>query len=71
MGQEGLSETDRDFLTFGDAFEERLIHQESDRTLEESMAIGWDILRLLPESELTRLSNEQISRYIKRQGTHG
>jgi len=66
MGQEGLSDNDRDYLAFGDAFEERLINQPSPRTLEESMAIGWEILGLLAESELTRLSNEQITHYIKR-----
>ena len=38
----------------------------SPRTLEESMGIGWEILGLLAESELTRLSNEQITHYIKR-----
>jgi len=70
MGQEGLSETDRDYLAFGDAFETRLIRQDSARSLEESMAIGWDILGLLADAELTRLSNEQITRYVKRQGTH-
>ncbi len=69
MGQEGLSDTDRDFLAFGDAFEEQLIQQAADRTLEESMAIGWDILGLLPQSELTRLSNEQIARFITRRKT--
>jgi len=70
MGQEGLSETDRDYLAFGDAFESRLIRQESARSLEESMAIGWDILGLLADAELTRLSNEQITRYVKRQAAH-
>jgi V/A-type H+-transporting ATPase subunit B len=67
MGQEGLSDTDRDYLAFGDAFEEKLINQGSARTLEESMAVGWEILGLLAESELTRLSNEQITHHIKRQ----
>ena len=66
MGQEGLSDTDRDYLAFGDAFEEELINQPSARTLEQSMAIGWEILGLLAESELTRLSNEQIMRHVRR-----
>jgi V/A-type H+-transporting ATPase subunit B len=70
MGQEGLSATDRDYLAFGEAFEDRLIRQDEARTLEESMAIGWQVLGLLPGTELTRLSNEQISRYVKRQAGH-
>jgi V/A-type H+-transporting ATPase subunit B len=70
MGQEGLSDNDRDYLAFGDAFEERLINQATARTLEESMAIGWQILGLLAESELTRLDNEQIIRYVRPEKAH-
>ena len=54
MGQEGLSDIDRDYLAFGDAFEEKLISQATARTLEDSMTIGWEILGLLAETELTR-----------------
>ncbi|MFP4335330.1 MAG: V-type ATP synthase subunit B [Wenzhouxiangella sp.] len=64
MGVEGLPETDRRFLEFGDAFEERLVNQEYPRTLEESMELGWELLRGLPSAELTRLSGEQLARYI-------
>lgn len=69
MGQEGLSDTDRDYLEFGDRFEERLINQEAARTLEESMSIGWKILGVLANSELTRLSNEQIDRYVRQEAS--
>ncbi|TVS14010.1 MAG: V-type ATP synthase subunit B [Wenzhouxiangella sp.] len=65
MGVDGLPETDRRFLEFGDAFEERLVSQEHPRTLEQSMALGWELLRSLPPSELTRLSGEQLARYIE------
>jgi V/A-type H+-transporting ATPase subunit B len=65
MGLEGLPDTDRRFLEFGDAFETRLVHQESPRTLEDSMALGWELLRLLPASELTRLSSAQLAKYIE------
>jgi len=70
MGQEGLSETDRDYLEFGDRFEQRLINQDAARTLEESLAIGWEILAALPDSELTRLSDAQIRDNIKRTPPH-
>ncbi|NDY97081.1 V-type ATP synthase subunit B [Wenzhouxiangella limi] len=65
MGVDGLPETDRRFLEFGDAFEERLVSQQYPRTLEESMALGWELLRALPVSELTRLSGEQLACYIE------
>ncbi len=71
MGQEGLSDNDRDYLAFGDAFEKELISQTAARTLEESMAVGWKILGLLPQSELTRLSNDQIMHHVKRQKARG
>jgi V/A-type H+-transporting ATPase subunit B len=65
MGQEGLSATDQQYLEFGDRFEQDLINHDTSRTLEESMAIGWQTLSVLPDSELTRLSNEQIIRCIR------
>ena len=65
MGVDGLPETDRRFLEFGDAFEQRLVNQEYPRTLEQSMALGWELLRGLPVAELTRLSGAQLARYIE------
>ncbi|MEO5345097.1 MAG: V-type ATP synthase subunit B [Magnetococcus sp. YQC-9] len=66
VGAEGLTPIDRLFLEFGQGFERRFIAQpEGARTLEESMAIGWELLKILPESELTRLSDEQIRRYLR------
>ena len=64
MGTEGLSETDGLFLDFGDRFEQELVHQTRARSLEESMEIGWRLLRELPVAELTRLHDEQIQRHI-------
>ncbi len=68
MGAEGLTATDRKFLEFGDLFEERLVAQATGRTLEDSMRIGWETLRVLPRGELTRLSRAQIERHL---GGHG
>ncbi len=64
VGEEGLSETDRSYLTFGAEFERQLVHQVAPRTLEESMEVGWRLLRALPLAELTRLSDAQIERYL-------
>ena len=65
MGREGLSDTDRDYLEFGDRFETDLVNHDTSRTLEESMAAGGKVLGLLPEGELTRLTNEQIERFVR------
>ena len=64
VGREGLRQIDRQYLEFADRFENDLVRQAAPRTLEESMTIGWEVLRLLPAAELGRLSSEQISRNI-------
>ena len=66
VGEDGLSEKDRQLLAFGERFERQDIHQgEEARTLEESMAAGWSALRGLPESELHRLDDRQIQTYLR------
>ncbi|MBF0626628.1 MAG: V-type ATP synthase subunit B [Magnetococcales bacterium] len=70
VGAEGLTPTDRLFLEFGQRFESRFIAQpDGPRTLEESMAVGWELLKLLPDSELSRLSDEQIQRNLRQGGS--
>jgi V/A-type H+-transporting ATPase subunit B len=64
VGEEGLADTDRKFLAFGEAFEQHLINQSSARPLEQSMDEGWKLLRTLPRNELSRLSDEQIARHL-------
>jgi V/A-type H+-transporting ATPase subunit B len=65
MGEQGLPDADRSFLAFGQRFEEQLLQQPTSRTLEESMQVGWQVLRGLPRNELTRLSNDQIKRHLE------
>jgi V/A-type H+/Na+-transporting ATPase subunit B len=68
MGEDSLPEVDRRFLAFGAAFEQRLVRQEEARTLEESLALGWELLRMLPVEELTRLKPAQVERYLREAG---
>ena len=65
VGREGLTGVDQQFLDFGDRFEQQLVHQTNSRTLEQSMEAGWALLRELPASELHRLNDTQIARYIE------
>jgi len=65
VGEEGLAETDRKYLDFGRVFDSKLIDQGAARSLEESMAAGWEILRALPRAELTRLTDAQIAGHIE------
>jgi V/A-type H+-transporting ATPase subunit B len=64
VGREGLTDTDQQFLDFGERFEQQFVHQQGARTLEQSMTVGWELLRTLPKSELHRLSDQQLAKYI-------
>ncbi|MBL8342824.1 MAG: V-type ATP synthase subunit B [Rubrivivax sp.] len=64
VGEDGLAATDRQYLVFGQAFETQLVNQDTPRTLDESMALGWRLLAALPRSELARLSDAQIARHL-------
>jgi V/A-type H+-transporting ATPase subunit B len=66
VGSDGLTEVDRGYLAFADRFERELVAQERARTLDESMALAWALLRDLPQSELTRLSDAQIAAHLSR-----
>ncbi|MCQ4448143.1 MAG: V-type ATP synthase subunit B, partial [Sulfolobales archaeon] len=65
IGEDSLSETDRKYLLFGDAFERRFIQQglNENRSIEQTLDIGWEVLSILPESELVQLKPEQIKKY--------
>lgn len=65
VGEEGLTETDRQYLEFGRRFEQEIVHQTDARTLDESMTLGWHCLRVLPGVELTRLSDAQIAAHME------
>jgi len=65
IGEEELSETDRSYLKFGDAFENEFLSQGKDeiRAIEETLKLGWSVLNRLPESELARVSKKEIEKY--------
>ena len=65
VGEEGLSDNDRQYLAFGRRFESDLVGQDGPRTLEQSMEVGWRCLRGLPRSELARLTDDQIRQYVE------
>jgi len=65
VGEDGLADTDRRYLDFGQRFERELIHQDAPRSLEASMTIGWRLLYGLPRGELTRLSDAQIAAHVE------
>jgi len=66
VGEEGLSAADRKYLAFGGDFEQTFVGQPSARSLDESLAAGWDLLKGLPKAELSRLSDKQIAEHIEK-----
>ena len=63
IGEDELSDTDKLYLKFGTAFEERFLNQGvfEDRSIDETLDLGWKLLSILPKSELDRLSDEDIA----------
>ena len=65
VGEEALSERDRRYLKFADEFERRFVQQGryEDRDIETTLDIGWELLSMLPESELTKIERKYIEKY--------
>ncbi len=66
IGEDELSLTDKKYLEFGREFEERFINQGNteNRDVLETLDLGWDILKILPRSELDRVDKEMLSKYM-------
>ena len=65
IGEEELSEVDRMYLKFGDRLEKEFFGQGEyeERTIEETLDLGWKILKELPKEELTRIKPELMEKY--------
>ena len=65
LGEAALSEVDKLYAKFSDNFEQRYVSQgyETDRTILETMELGWELLSILPRSELKRIRDEYIDKY--------
>ncbi|MFQ5645439.1 MAG: V-type ATP synthase subunit B [bacterium] len=65
VGEEALTEIDRKYLKFADNFENQMINQgNEDRSIFDTLNLGWKLLSDIPQSELTRLNKDLISRYF-------
>ena len=68
MGEDALSELDKRYLSFADEFEKVFVQQkkDEDRTIEETLMLGWKLLSILPEEELKRVDQKYIDKYYPR-----
>lgn len=67
IGEEELSAVDRLYLEFGHAFEREFLSQgiSENRSMGETLKIGWRVVSILPQEELTRLTEEEIRQYYR------
>ncbi|MCK5186803.1 MAG: V-type ATP synthase subunit B [Deltaproteobacteria bacterium] len=65
VGEEALTERDKLYLEFADKFEKEFVTQSSDenRTIEETLDLGWKLLSILPEGELKRIDEKYVKQY--------
>jgi V/A-type H+-transporting ATPase subunit B len=65
IGEEELTALDSKYIEFGEAFEREFLSQGQfeDRTIDQSLALGWKILSILPKEELYRINDEEIGKF--------
>ena len=68
IGEDELSDLDKKYLEFGKEFEKRYIGQgpNENRSIQETLDLGWDLLRILPKEELDRVDTKILEQYYSR-----
>ena len=68
LGEAALSDIDLIYAKFADEFEEKYVSQgyNADRSIEETLEIGWELLRILPRSELKRINDKLLDQYYEK-----
>ena len=66
LGESALTDADLAFAHFSEAFDERYVNQgfTTDRSIEETLDLGWELLKILPRDELKRIKDDMIERYL-------
>ena len=66
LGEAALSPTDLLYAKFADEFEKRYVSQgyETNRSVIETLDLGWELLSILPKSELKRIKQDMIDKYL-------
>lgn len=70
LGEAALSDSDKKYVKFTDKFEQDYVNQGNytNRTIEESLNLGWDLLKILPREELKRIKDEMLDEYLPKEG---
>lgn len=66
LGESALSESDRKYVEFTDKFEKEYVNQGNytNRTIQETLDLGWDLLKVLPRAELKRIKDDMLDKYL-------
>ncbi|MBU3196105.1 V-type ATP synthase subunit B [Clostridium algidicarnis] len=66
LGESALSDTDKKYAKFAEAFEKEYVDQgfTTNRTIEETLDLGWKLLKILPRTELKRIRDEYLEKYL-------
>jgi len=69
IGEDELSDSDKQYITFGNLFEKHFINQgfDTNRSIEETLDLGWKLLSVLPKSALNRLDNQLVEQFYHNQ----
>ena len=67
IGEEELSPLDKQYMEFGEEFEQKFLRQDEfeNRTIEQTLEIGWKVITALPKEELHRLTEEELNEYYR------
>jgi V/A-type H+-transporting ATPase subunit B len=73
LGESALSQIDQKYSKFADEFEKQFIGQgfDTNRTITDTLDLGWELLRMLPRTELTRIKTEYLDKYYEKSGKQG
>ncbi|MFH1858397.1 MAG: V-type ATP synthase subunit B [Candidatus Omnitrophota bacterium] len=72
VGEDALTDLDRKYLKFADAFEACMLNQgNTERSIEETLNLGWELLQMIPEPELRRINKKVLSKYFHRELSEG
>jgi len=66
LGESALSDADRAFAKFAEEFDKRYVNQgyQTNRSIIDTLDLGWDLLRIIPRSELKRIRDEYLDKYL-------
>ena len=67
IGEDELSDMDKKYIAFGKAFDEKFLSQSKNenRSIDETLDLGWELLGMLPKSELDRVNDKILEKYYK------